>query len=82
MISVDIPGRGSYQFAHLVLDVNGTIAEDGHLIPGAPDGIREGATVHAGQTIGWMGNTGNSTGAHLHWGIWLDGEPVNPRYFL
>ena len=34
MISVDIPGRGSYQFAHLVLDVNGTIAEDGHLIPG------------------------------------------------
>ncbi len=34
MISVDIPGRGSYQLAHLVLDVNGTIAEDGHLIPG------------------------------------------------
>jgi murein DD-endopeptidase MepM/ murein hydrolase activator NlpD len=54
----------------------------GHLIPRAPDGIRAGMRVRAGQTIGWMGNTGKSTGAHLHWGVWLDGEPVNPRYFL
>ena len=54
----------------------------GHLIPDAPNGIVEGATVRAGQTIGYMGNTGNSTGAHLHWGVWLDGDPVNPRYFL
>ena len=34
MITVDIPGRGRLDLAHLVLDVNGTIAEDGHLIPG------------------------------------------------
>jgi len=54
----------------------------GHLIPRTPDGLREGTRVRAGQVIGWMGNTGKSTGAHLHWGVWLDGEPVNPRYFL
>ena len=32
MITVDIPGFKSFQFHHLVLDVNGTIAKDGHLI--------------------------------------------------
>lgn len=58
------------------------ISTYGHLVPGAPSAIRVGARVRAGQTIGWMGNTGKSTGAHLHWGVWFNGEPVNPRYFL
>jgi P-type E1-E2 ATPase len=34
MLTLEIPGRGTYQLARVVLDVNGTIAEDGHLIPG------------------------------------------------
>jgi murein DD-endopeptidase MepM/ murein hydrolase activator NlpD len=54
----------------------------GHMVPNAPSGIVEGARVREGQTIGWIGNTGNSTGAHLHWGVWLSDNPVNPRYFL
>jgi P-type E1-E2 ATPase len=41
MLSVDIPGRGSYQIEHLVLDVNGTIAEDGHLIPGVKQRLQK-----------------------------------------
>ncbi len=32
MIDLDIPGRGSIQLEHLVLDVNGTIAKDGRLL--------------------------------------------------
>lgn len=32
MISYSIPGRGTFEFRHLVLDFNGTIAEDGVLI--------------------------------------------------
>lgn len=54
----------------------------GHLVGRAAPGIRDGARVREGQVIGWMGNTGNSTGAHLHWGVWFDDEPVNPRFFL
>ena len=54
----------------------------GHLVARSAPGIRVGAQVRTGQTIGWMGNTGKSTGAHLHWGVWLNDEPVNPRYFL
>lgn len=37
MLTLEIPGRGRYTFTHLVLDVNGTIAVDGHLIPGVKE---------------------------------------------
>lgn len=34
MIEIEIPGYAAFQFEHLVLDVNGTIAKDGKLIYG------------------------------------------------
>lgn len=34
MIELDIPGRGQIQINHLVSDVNGTLALDGHLLDG------------------------------------------------
>ena len=34
LIELTIPGRGAIQLKHLVSDVNGTLAQDGHLIPG------------------------------------------------
>lgn len=34
MIELDIPGFGQRQLAHLVCDYNGTLAVDGHLLPG------------------------------------------------
>src|SRR5690349_20548707 len=37
MLTLDIPGRGTLALERLVLDVNGTIAEDGHLIPGVKE---------------------------------------------
>jgi P-type E1-E2 ATPase len=39
VIELDIPGRGQLQIERLVLDVNGTIAEDGHLRPGVKERI-------------------------------------------
>ncbi len=43
--------------------------------------VRAGQSVSAGQVIGYEGNTGHSTGAHLHWMVELNGEFVNPRLF-
>jgi soluble P-type ATPase len=37
MIEVEIPGLTKFHFAHLVLDVNGTIAKDGQLIQGVAE---------------------------------------------
>jgi soluble P-type ATPase len=37
MLTIDIPGSGSLNLSYLVLDYNGTIAEDGELINGVAD---------------------------------------------
>jgi hypothetical protein len=44
-------------------------------------GIKEGAIVKKGQTIGKVGNTGSSTGDHLHYEVWLNGVAINPIDF-
>jgi murein DD-endopeptidase MepM/ murein hydrolase activator NlpD len=37
--------------------------------------VPNGAEVKAGQKIGLTGNTGVTTGPHLHWEYWVDGRP-------
>jgi murein DD-endopeptidase MepM/ murein hydrolase activator NlpD len=50
-----------------------------HMQPRYP--VRAGQSVRKGQVIGYEGNTGNSTGAHLHWMVEYNGRWVNPRLF-
>lgn len=40
--------------------------------------VQKGQTVLRGQTIGISGNTGTSTGAHLHFEVHQDGKAVDP----
>jgi len=53
-----------------------------HMSPSHPNGIHTGSRVREGQVIGYEGNTGHSTGAHLHWAVYFNGSFANPRLFL
>jgi len=48
---------------------------------GYAKGIKSGARVKQGQTIGYVGSTGMSTGPHLHYEFRLDGVHRNPLTF-
>jgi murein DD-endopeptidase MepM/ murein hydrolase activator NlpD len=52
----------------------------GHLSRFAPD-LKVGAPVLRGELIGFVGNTGRSTGAHLHYEIQTAGRPVDPTTY-
>jgi|GEM_PF-5355734 len=60
---------------------NGTQTLYGHMVEGSLK-VKVGDTVSAGQTLGTMGNTGDSDGVHLHFEVWLNDARVNPYPFL
>ncbi len=44
--------------------------------------VKPGDRVRQRDTIGLIGNTGRSTGYHLHYEVRVDGQPENPRAYI
>ncbi len=44
--------------------------------------VSEGTEVKQGDVIAYVGSTGISTGAHLHFGISINGEYVDPLNYV
>jgi len=44
--------------------------------------VTEGQAVQAGDVLGHVGSTGRSTGAHLHWGLYLAGVRADPMSWV
>jgi murein DD-endopeptidase MepM/ murein hydrolase activator NlpD len=51
----------------------------GHL---AEHRVKPGDPIERGQTIGLMGNTGRSTGPHVHYQVQVNGVPVDPQNYM
>ena len=44
--------------------------------------VQKGQRVRQGDRIAQTGNTGRTTGPHLHWELWVNNQPVNPLDYL
>jgi murein DD-endopeptidase MepM/ murein hydrolase activator NlpD len=82
------PARGKVVFVGRMMDGaevvvlahdNGLVSLYAHLEDGplAPT-IKAGDIVQAGDRIGAVGLTGMTTGYHLHWAVYKNGEPIDP----
>ena len=70
---------GGYGRAVMVDHGHGISTRYGHL---ASFAVAAGQRIHRGDTIGYVGQSGRSTGPHLHYEVRINDTPVNPYKFL
>ncbi len=76
--SIEFAGRqGGYGNLIIVRHQGNYSTAYGHLSGFAP-GIRKGARISQGETIGFVGQTGLASGPHLHYEFRVSGTQVNP----
>ena len=78
---VELAGRVADGAVDVMIDHGaGVLTLYGHLQPALA--VVVGQAVGTGGVIGAVGMTGKTTGPHLHFGVWVDGVPVDPLSVL
>lgn len=73
-------GSRRYLGNYIVIDHgHGMVTHYGHLDKAV---VKRGAKVKRGDKIAEMGNSGRSTGPHVHYAVYLNGVPVNPSSYI
>lgn len=76
--TIEVAGReGGYGNYIRIRHANGYKTAYGHMLRFA-EGITKGAKVQQGQIIGYIGNTGFSTGPHVHYEVLVNNRFMNP----
>lgn len=70
--------RGTYGNLVEIAHPDGVVTRYAHL-RGYARGTRRGARVRVGETVGYVGSTGLSTGPHLHFEMLVNGRYTDPR---
>jgi murein DD-endopeptidase MepM/ murein hydrolase activator NlpD len=70
---------GGYGNAIIIDHGYGVVSRYGHL---DSYNVRPGQRVRRGDVIGFVGNTGRSTGPHLHYEVWVRDQAQNPIHFI
>lgn len=71
--------NGGYGNCVMIDHGNGYVTLYGHMSSIA---VSQGQTVSQGDTIGYVGSTGNSTGPHLHFEVLKNGTRIDPEQFF
>ena len=71
--------NGGYGNCVMIDHSNGYVTLYGHMSSIA---VSQGQTVSQGDTIGYVGSTGNSTGPHLHFEVLKNGTRIDPEQFF
>jgi murein DD-endopeptidase MepM/ murein hydrolase activator NlpD len=72
-----VGGKGGYGNYVRIRHPNGYSTAYGHMARYA-DGVKPGVSVKQGQVIGYVGNSGLSTGPHCHFEVLVNNDFVNP----
>jgi murein DD-endopeptidase MepM/ murein hydrolase activator NlpD len=71
--------KGGYGLTLIIEHDFGIVTRYGHM---QAFNVRPGQRVRRGDVLGFVGNTGRSTGPHLHYEVWVRDQAQNPIHYI